>query len=176
MGETVTVSEVKQPFSDADLAALQGLQYKTRAIARLLSEKWDLSKEFNRYLLRLQAPAAMAFNQMMSAYGGNPSGVEFRCKDRQAWAFVLPDASEQGRQRIQYFDGSGFVSHHPYDSVVECVESMVREGYVVEDCGALDRLTDTDEWRRGVEVAGLIHKLNGGQITHAEFAELVSAL
>lgn len=173
-----SVEEValKQPFSQAELEQLQGLSFKRKGIERLLSDRSDLECEFHRYLLRMAAPNAIAYDRIMRKFDGDPSGVEFKAGSRDAWAFILPDASEPGRMRVQYFDRSSFFSHHPYDTVAECVDNMVSEGYVLEDAGALDRVSDSAEWRRGVEVAGLIQRLNAKQITHQEFNDMVRAL
>lgn len=124
----------------------------------------------------MAAPGAVTFDAIMRKFNGDPSGMEFKAGTRDAWAFILPDASEPGRVRVQYFDRSSFFSHHPYDSVAECLDNMVSEGYTLEDAGALDRLSDTDQWRRGVEVSGLIQKLNAKEITHEEFNRRVGAL
>lgn len=171
-----TAQTVKQPFSEAEMEELRGLTFKRPGIARLLERGANLECEFDRYLLRLAAPKAFTYDAIMRKFNGDPSGVEFKADNRDAWAFVLPDASEPGRMRVQYFDRSSFFSHHPYDTLSECVDNMVAEGYTVEDAGALERLSDTDEWRRGVEVAGLIQKLNAKEITHEEFNRRVIAL
>jgi len=171
-----TAQSIKHPFSEADMEALRGLTFKRPSIARLLERGTSLECEFDRYLLSQAAPRAFTYDAIMRKFNGDPSGVEFKDGKRDAWAFILPDASEQGRMRVQYFDRSSFFSHHPYDTVAECMDALVAEGYTLEDAGALDRLSDTDEWRRGVEVSGLIQKLNAKEITHEEFNRRVIAL
>lgn len=178
-----TAQTVKQPFSEAELEQLHALTFKRPSIARLLDKGTSararavsLECEFDRYLLRLAAPKAHLYDAIMRKFNGDPSGVEFKADNREAWAFILPDASEPGRMRVQYFDRNSFFSHHPYDTVAECVDALVAEGYTTEDAGALDRLSDTDQWRRGVEVAGLIQMLNAKEIDHEEFNRRVIAL
>ncbi len=168
--------DLKEPFTQAELDQLRALEFKRPYLVHLLSKERNLSNEFHRYLLRNAAPGAILFDTIMRRFGADPSGVEFRNKSRDAWAFVLPDASEPGRHRVQYFDRTGFFSHHPENTVAACVDTMVSDGYVVEDAGALDRLSVTDDWRRGTEVAGLMQRLNSRQITFAEFRELSEAL
>lgn len=163
-------------FSAEDLALMKGLRFKRPYVERLLAKATDLSNGFHRHLLSISMPAAVRFDEIMVKYDGSPMGVEFRSKHRDAWAFVLPDASEQGKFRIQYFDRNGFASHHSDESVEACVNQMVADGYTVEDAGALDGLVDTAEWKRGVEVAALMQRLNSKQISYREFSELVCAL
>jgi hypothetical protein len=172
MQAVVDESELKDPFSADELSELEGLVYRRPHLERLLEMRADLSDGFHRYLLRNAAPDAIAYNRIMCRFDGDPSGVEFKSSSRAAWAFVLPDASEIGKQRVQYFDGDGFFSHSPYATVDECVDAMVSEGYVLEDVGALDTMSQSDRWSRGVEVARLMQLLNSKQITFREFCEL----
>ena len=163
--------EVKDPFTAEELAELEHLAYRRPHLDRLLEMRADLQDGFHRYLLRNAAPSAIAYDRIMSRFGGDPSGVEFKSTSRDAWAFVLPDASEPGKHRVQYFDQDSFFSHQPYSSVADCVDAMVSEGYVTADVGALDKLSETERWHRGVEVTRLMQLLNSKQITFAEFCD-----
>lgn len=161
----------------SELQVLQQLQYKTSHLERLLTqEKVNLEDGFHQHLLSIAAPTAIAFDRVMREHQGNPTGIEFKLETRDYWAFVLPDASEPGMHRIQYFDESGFVSHFACESLFDAVQTMVREGHVIEDKGALDRLSVTDSWRRGTEVAGLLMKLNRGLIDWNQFIDARAAI
>lgn len=135
-----------------------------------------LQPGFDRYLRKLARPSQIAYSQVMQRYEGDPSWVEHRSKARDAWAFVLPDVSAGKGWRIQYFDLDSFTSHACFTTLEDAVEAMIREGYVVEDKGALDRLSQTARWQRGVVVNDLIRRVNMGEISwtdaNREFAEL----
>lgn len=157
---------------EKDLQQLRDLPYKTPYLTRLLEERASLEDDFHQHLLQIATPRALSYNEIMVRFNGDPSGVEFTQKDRQQWAFVLPDASEPGRHRVQYFDERSFFSHHPYDTVAEAVLAMVEEGYVNEDQGALDRVSVTETWRKGTAVAAIKTQLDRGLISWKEFCEL----
>lgn len=159
------------PFTQAQLTLLQSLEFKRSSLVRLLAERCDLADEFHRYLLSIEFAPAVAYDQVMRAHGGDPSGVEYRREDRESWAFVLPDASQPGMHRIQYFDEHGFSSHHPCDSVATAVDTMVSEGFQVRDDGALDRIGCLASFNLGMETASLIQLLNRNAITMSEFNE-----
>lgn len=166
-------------FTAQDLALLQSLTYKRPALVRLLNERCSLDDHFDCYILGLEAPLSIAFDRVMTQFAGDPSAVEFQHKSRDdRWAFVLPDvnAETEGGWRVQYFNLDGFTSHHCEDTKLKAIDSMVSDGFIVPAQGTLDRLCPTPRWKRGVEVAGLIFKLNSRSITYAQFVELVSAL
>ena len=73
-------------------------------------------------------------------------------------------------------DPSGFCSHATFDTTHEAVHTMVREGYCVPDPGALDRLSTTDSWHRGTQVAALLMEHNCGRISYTDFIERCNAL
>lgn len=162
----------RTPVTQADLDLLNSLPYKTPSLVRLLEERCDLNDEFHQHLLELTMPGAVAYNDIMVRFDGNPSGIEFKSRSSNQWAFVLPDASEPGKQRIQYFDDRSFFSHHPYSTIAEAVMAMVSEGYREEDSGALDRVSATETWRKGTAVAALKMKLDRGLIDWKAFLEL----
>lgn len=156
-------------YSEEDLAALHQLAFKTPFLERLLSDPYDPEDEFHRHLLDITIPKALAFNRIMTVHNGNPAGTEFRNTSRDAYAFVLPDASEVGRFRVQYFDANGFSSHSCMDRLDQAVLEMVTDGFLIEATGVLDRLSQTETWKRGMQVAALIQLLGSRQIDHAEF-------
>ena len=158
-------------FTSAQLRQLVGLVFKRPCLLRLLAERCDLDDDFDRHLLCIEFPYAIAYDEVMRRHDGDPSGVEYRRSDRNSWAFVLPDASEPGCHRIQYFDEHGFSSHHGCETVERAVDTMVSEGFCVRDDGALDRVGSCATFKRGTEVAGLIQLLNRKVISMAEFNE-----
>ncbi|MBB4868161.1 hypothetical protein HNP46_007081 [Pseudomonas nitritireducens] len=84
---------------------------------------------------------------------------------RDAWGIILPDASQPGRFRWQAFQRDGFTGRNTFDSMEECLGDLVDDGYGAPDPGALDRVADTVEWRRGMEIVGLIQSCNAGLLS-----------
>lgn len=165
----------QEKVTQADLDQLRALQYKTSCLERLLEERCDLEDDFHQHLLALAIPNAVVYNDIMQRFEGDPSGVEFKSKSGTQWAFVLPDASEPGRHRIQYFDERSFFSHHSYSIVADAVKAMISEGYCEEDAGALDRNQTTETWRKGTAVAALKMQLDRGKLSWTEFIALAEA-
>lgn len=122
-------------------------------------------------LMEVALPIQQAYAEIMLRHNGCPIGIEHRHKSREAWAFVLPDASVPGKYRVQYFDEHGFFSHDTHDTIEDVVEEMVRSGYSLEEMGALNRLSKTETWRKGTENAGWLMQLNAGRITHSEYLQ-----
>lgn len=173
MQHTVKVAQDAQTM----LLTLQGLTYQRPHLAGLLRRRADrVGDPFTAYLLEKALPSSMLYNDIMMRHDGNPIGIEFRDTTREAWAFLLPDASAPGKFRVQYFDAHGFSRHHTVDSLHQALEDMLAEHYTIKDAGALDRLSQTAEWKRGTEVAGLMMRHNSGQIDYAEFVRLAEAL
>lgn len=163
-------------YSERDLNGLRSLAYKTPYLEMLLGEEHDSEDPFRRHCLDLAIPTAINFDRIMREYGGDPSGVEFKHVERDSWAFVLSDAAEPGRFRLQCFDQNGFYSHHSVDTLKKAVLDLVTERYLRAVPGDLDRLASTDAWRRGMAVTTLIQMLGSGQIDHAEFLRRQQAL
>ena len=92
-----------------------------------------------------------AFNRIMRSCGGNILGVELKDKTEDRWLIILPDASEPGRFRCQYFDRHGFLCHSTRDTEHDVLRLAIEESFQVIDTGAMDRLSQTDEWRRGMD-------------------------
>ena len=117
----------------------------------------------------------IAYQRIMAQYGGKPVGVECRMKDRESWAFVLPEASSEKPWRIQQFDNDGFIGHLCFDSVPEAVEEMLRMGYQTVDVGALDRIAATDRWALGVRRSAIMQRHQQGLISYPQMVEELSA-
>jgi len=136
----------------------------------------DLPRDFARHLRDVARPLQIAYQRLMSAFDGRPTGVECRMKDRDSWAFVLPDASGAKGWRVQQFDLDGFVGHLCFDSVEEAVEDMLRMGYTVTECGALDRIASTSRWTRGVRRSAVMQRHQEGLVTYRQMIEEMAAL
>lgn len=151
--------------------------YKTRHLCSLEERYGDQrGRPYVEHLFEVAAKTNEPFSRIMERHGGDPTGFEHKLMNRDQWAFVLPDASEPGRYRVQYFDAAGFISHASHNDLVAAVEAMVTEGYVVEDRGALDRASTTPEWAMGTEVAGLLQRLNAREISAEQFSEERAAI
>lgn len=150
--------------------------YQTAYWKMLKEDRGSRREDFFKHLLGIARPVQIAYTKIMRQHDGNPSWVEYRSTTRDAWAFVLPDVSAGKGWRIQYFDLDSFQSHACFASLEEAVQSMIREGFVVEDKGTLDRLSVTPRWQRGVAVSQIINLVNRQEISWEEanrrFAEL----
>jgi hypothetical protein len=133
-------------------------------------------RDFEKYMRSLNRPKQIAYALLMSKYAGNPLGIELRSKSRDAWAFVLPNVHGDHSFRIQYFDCDGFSGHSCYATIEDAVENMVSEGYQVEDAGALDRLSSTEQWRVGLLRATIRQKQQHGLITWQEMMDQFAAV
>ncbi len=107
-------------------------------------------------------------NDIVNSIGDISDGVILRHKSSARWAFMLPDMTEPGRWRVQYFDECGFTGHGVRDTQRDIVEDTVREGFTVPDHGALDRLQSTQRFQRGNFIAGLIFQVNLGGMSRTE--------
>lgn len=81
-----------------------------------------------------------AYQSIMERHDGDPSGIEFRHATWLRWGIVLPDASEPGKTRVQYFSTTGLGRHDSFSTLEEAVEFLVASNYVVEDPGVLDKM------------------------------------
>lgn len=151
------------------------LKYKTSGIERLL-QRDELDSDFHEHLLDVSLPHAERFNALMEQTNGNPTGMELANKDNTRYAMITPDASEQGKTRITYFDKDGFSSHSVYDNATKAAEEATREGYFTPAKGTLSALQQTKDFQRGNEVATLMGEYNQGKISFEKFNELRNAL
>lgn len=92
-------------------------------------------------------------------------GLTMKHRSRDAWGIVIPDATQQGRFRWQAFQRDGFTGHCTHGTPELCIGDMLDDGYVLVDMGALDRLSATAEWQRGMEVVAVIQACNAGQMS-----------
>ncbi len=113
------------------------------------------------------AASRLARSNVIAAIGDVTEGAILKQDGADRWAFLLPDMTEQGKWRIQYFDLRGFSGHGIYSAPCALVDAAISGGYVERDDGALDRVQDLPSFRRGCFLAELIAQVNGGLITHA---------
>ncbi|WP_047229972.1 hypothetical protein [Pseudomonas brassicacearum] len=92
-------------------------------------------------------------------------GLTLKHRSREAWGVLVPDASEQGRFRWQAFQSDGFTGHCTHDTPELCIGDMLDDGYALLDMGALDRVSGTAEWKRGMEIVAVIQACNAGQLS-----------
>lgn len=121
-------------------------------------------EDFDTYLARIRAEAAAK----KAALGDMSEGGILKQASSERWAFVLPDMTEPGKWRIQYFDARGFSGHGVYNTGDECVDSALASGFTVRDDQALDRVQGLASFWRGNHAADLIRRINCGELTHAQ--------
>ncbi|MGF6440257.1 hypothetical protein [Paraburkholderia youngii] len=146
----------------------KAMRFRSKKWQSALAVKGDRHSEFARRARFYARPVQIAYQRIMSAFGGEPIGVELKHRSCDAWAFVLPDAAGDKAWRIQYFDQDGFGTHTPKDEIADAVEEIIANGYRVLDLGALDREAGTKRWVRGMHRVALMQKHHDGEITWAE--------
>jgi hypothetical protein len=119
---------------------------------------------FDAYLARQRAKA----QGKKDAIGDMSQGGIVKQADSERWAFVLPDMTEPGQWRIQYFDTRGFSGHGIYASAEAALDSAIASGFEVRDDQALDRVQTLASFWRGIHAAELIRRINCKQLTHAQ--------
>ena len=87
-----------------------------------------------------------------------------------SWAVILRDPTEEGRFRYQTFNEKGFSGHVTRSHVDEVILDAFKSGYceVAVDQTILDRLSQTDAWKRGMAAVHLTQQVNQGLITFVE--------
>jgi hypothetical protein len=107
--------------------------------------------------------------QLLKAHNGDLTGVELMSADNSQFAIFLPDASDPGRVRVQFFDHRGFFGHSTRDNFPEVLGEALSSGMKTVTKGQLERLAITPEFIAGNAAASRIADLNAGKITWAEF-------
>lgn len=114
-------------------------------------------------------------SQGVASLGSAANGLELTTERGKRWAFLLPDMTEQGRWRLQYFDERGFSGHGIYDTEAQLLEAAWSAGFCCPDPGALDRMAGLASFQRGNFAADLIRRINLGEMTHEQaHAELAA--
>ncbi len=160
----------------AQLADARNFKYKTDDHESMIEYGEKSADPFYTDLFSFAYPKAKAYNDIMTTHKGQPEGVEYTNDAGDRYAYVTPDATEEEKFRVQYFDKDGFSSHATRDTREQALEEMIDDGFRTEAKGALDKLSGTPEFQRGNEVSSLISKLNSGEIDHAEFVRRRDAL
>ncbi len=172
-----TFKELAFIAGTTEIAELRGLEYKTDSVLRLLQDpELEQSNQFMMHLLGLMLEEARAFNSIMKAHNGDPSGVEYKQPSHDKYAFVLPDASQSGRWRVSYFDKHGFSYHEVAPTMPMATQLMVKGGFTEAAIGSLDCLATTKAWALGVELSDLLMQLNMGKITYVRYSGLQAEL
>lgn len=95
-------------------------------------------------------------------------GMELVNRSGNLWAMLLPDASTPGHYRYQVFDKRGFCSHHTRKTLAECFNEAFDAGFTEETNGMLDKLSQDDEWARGLIMDSIRNDYHNQKITFAE--------
>lgn len=148
-------------------------QAKTRWVSRswaLMRDGGERDPGFARHLRDLARPKQVAYVRAMTAYAGEPVGIEFAHPDRPGkWAFVAREMSSTDKPwRIQFFDEDSFSSHTCHASIEEAVEEMIGDGFRVPDPGALARIEHTERWIIGSRRAAILQRHAAGQFDWEE--------
>jgi len=122
------------------------------------------------------ATAKKAKDAAMAGNNGKALGLELKHPDRDQWALILPDSSEEGKYRSQRFDKSGFFSHSTVETPEAALDELVADGFTEPDMGALDRLAATDEWAEGSARTADVQRMNreSWERSEAEKAEITT--
>lgn len=104
----------------------------------------------------------------IGALGGATDGLELTTDSGKRWAFLLPDMTEPGRWRLQYFDERGFSGHGIYDTEAQLLEAAWSAGFRRRDPGALDRMAQLASFQRGNFASDLIRRINLRELTHEQ--------
>lgn len=102
----------------------------------------------------------------VATLGSASEGLELVSDSGKRWAALLPDMTEPGRWRLQYFDERGFSGHGIYDTEDQLLDAAWSAGFQQHDAGALDRLAQLPSFARGNFAADLIRRINLRELTH----------
>lgn len=111
----------------------------------------------------------------VAALGGARDGLELVSDSGKRWALLLPDMTEAGRWRLQYFDERGFSGHGIYDTEGQLLEAAWSAGFTQRAPGALDRLAQLASFQRGNFAADLIRRMNLREISFGQANEQLAA-
>lgn len=121
------------------------------------------------------AAQRQARHQGLAALGSAADGLELANNSGRRWAFLLPDMTQPGRWRLQYFDERGFSGHAIYDSEAQLLEAAWAEGYRCPAPGALDQVAQTPAFQRGNFAADLIRRINLRELTNEQANQELAA-
>lgn len=104
----------------------------------------------------------------IASLGSAANGLELRTESGKRWAFLLPDMTEQGRWRLQYFDERGFSGHGIFDTEEQLLDAAWSAGFREVDPGVLDRMAQLASFQRGNFASDLIRRINLREMTHEQ--------
>lgn len=99
--------------------------------------------------------------EIMARHDGQPLGIEFRHREGNRWACILPNVSGGPAFKLQFFDALSFTGHLLYGALSAALEQMLVLGYREEDAGALDRASATERWAQGLHYLALAQQSPG---------------
>ncbi len=140
-----------------------------------LQSELTQADSLERVLLESAAETAsqrnIAWHAILSACDGNLIGMELRQVTREQFALILPDPTEPGRFRAQFYDCRGFYGHITRDTPCDVLHEIVGDGFQRLARGALNALSQTATWQRGSLITNLIAAVNQGRISFSDMLE-----
>lgn len=109
----------------------------------------------------LSEPDQVRYAEIMGRHHGEPLGIEFRHREADRWACILPNVSGGPAFKLQFFDGLAFSGHELFGSVGCALARMLSMGYRDEDAGALERVSATERWARALKTLSMMQELSG---------------
>lgn len=110
---------------------------------------------------------------LLDEVGGIEGAVGRTFWNGKQWIALLPEMSERGYVcRTQHFDSKGFSSHESHRSWEKALDAIIEFNPIMFDDGALDRLSQTTEWRIGSFTTALIGRINAREVKFSDFAKL----
>ncbi|WP_173425591.1 hypothetical protein [Stutzerimonas stutzeri] len=147
-----TVESLKE-----SLAIWQELEAGDLAQRSLVTE---MAGEIQRKILSLES--------LLGLYAVHGLGLTLKHCRTDSWGILSEDSSEPGRYRWTMFGKDGFTGHCTQDTAELCIGDMLDDGFMIPDMGALERLSCTTEWQRGMEVCAVIQACNAGRLSWQE--------
>lgn len=126
-------------------------------------------EQVNQLLVERQSQLAVLRSSVVE-------GFTLRNAAGDSWAILLSDATNPGMFRYQTFRANGFYGHSTHETLESAVEDAFQCGYRFEDPGALDRLYQTETWRKGMQSLEIITRYNSGQITWDDLKQAMSEI
>lgn len=177
--------QAKAKAADGQLDLLAGPKYVHPAVRRFEArqarpEAADFERKhpgFSAMQREMAHRHQDAYEAMMTAHGGDPTGVEFKHHKDDRWAVILPEMSEpeRGTHRIQYFDRHGTSSHDTRKDLDAAVEELLTGGFRQADTGAMDRLSAGLDWKVGTRAHELHLQMSQGKIGYVDYLNGVNA-
>ena len=130
----------------------------------------------NRAAFELHLASVRSARQAgVASLGSARDGLELVSDSGKRWAFLLPDMTQPGCWRLQYFDERGFSGHGIYDSEEQLLEAAWAAGFTQRAPGALDRLAQLASFQRGNFAADLIRRMNLRELSFEQANEQLAA-